>query len=151
MRAWKPGPRACHHFADSEIPANGADWATAIGHFNLTQTTGALTYTATTGPNSFVLQEDSSGLFLEILDNKIVVASAPLADVTSVSITGAANNDNSLTINYGNGLFTQAVTFDGGVGTGTHKLILEAATVTNEVYAPTGAHSGAVAGVLHRD
>jgi len=94
-----------------------------------------LSYTAVTGPNVFVLQQDGSGN-LEILDNSNVVASAALGTVSQVSIVGAANTNNTLTIDYSNGTFTQPVTFDGGTGAGSHSLTLQGGSATSDTYSP---------------
>jgi hypothetical protein len=94
-----------------------------------------LTYTAVTGPNNFVLQQDGNNN-LEILDNGTVVASAPVSLVSNVSIAGADNTDNTLTINYANGAFIQPVTFNGGNGTGHHALVLQGGTSTTDTYSP---------------
>src|SRR5262245_54290074 len=70
------------------------------------------------GPNSLVLRLDSSGTQLKLLDNGQIVAQELLSDVTSVQITGAAGETDTLTINYGPGFFTVPISFIGGAGGG---------------------------------
>jgi hypothetical protein len=83
------------------------------------------------GPLDFVAPDNAAndltlrldGANLEILDNGAVVASKALANTTSVTVVGADNTEDTLTIDYGPGEFTVPVTFDGGAG-GSNTLAL---------------------------
>jgi autotransporter-associated beta strand protein len=93
--------------------------------------------------NNFLLQKN--GANLDLYDNSNLVASDPIAEVTSVDIAG--QTDNALTIDY-TGISTNiAVTFDGGSGNGSglaHTLTLEGGTFTNETYTYSGSSGGAI-------
>ena len=66
-------------------------WPTsAVANFSV----APFVYIALIGPNAFVLQEDGLGN-LELLDNNIVVALAPVAQVPLVIVTGAPNTTNT--------------------------------------------------------
>ena len=99
----------------------------AVGIVNVpTTSTGpvALVYIIPTDGNShnITLELDLTGTDILVVDDDSgqVLNSLPAADVNQVQITGGANEDNYVTIDYTNGFFTVPVSFDGGTGTGTH-------------------------------
>jgi hypothetical protein len=86
---------------------------------------GPLTYTAPTGNGADNLILRLHGLNLELLDNSVVVRSRPLANTTSVVLTGANGEPDALTIdNTFGGLIPLAIAFDGGSGGGNALAIL---------------------------
>src|SRR5262249_49861320 len=68
-----------------------------------------------------------NGTVLELLDNGTVVLSRPLANTTSIVLTGAVNEPDSLTIDNGFGGLIQVpggIAFDGGAGGGNTLFLL---------------------------
>ncbi len=153
-----------HDINDSASPNNNGTWYAGAG-YDLVTGIGSpiannlvpaladvhgLVYTAplaTTAPfnttNNFLLQRN--GANLDLYDNSVLVASDPIAEVTSVAIAG--QTDDALTIDY-TGITTNiAVTFDGGSGNGSglaHTVTLENGSFTTETYTYTGSGSGAI-------
>jgi hypothetical protein len=77
----------------------------------------ALVFTAPSGNGADTMILQLNGTTLEILDNGSVVASQALARTSSVTITGANNENDSLTVDYSFGGFfsvTGGVSFAGG-------------------------------------
>ena len=99
---------------------------------------GSLTYNAPSGTNNFRLV--LSGANLDLYDNGNLVASQPVNQTLSVTISGGT--DNTLLVDYSGGVFSQPVTFDGGSGTAVHTLTLNGGTFSNDTYAPTSATAG---------
>jgi hypothetical protein len=80
---------------------------------------GILSVYGSSGADNFVLQLDASlPADLDVLNNGTLILQAPLASFNSIIVNGNGG-DNSLTVNYGNGLFAQPITFDGGAGNNT--------------------------------
>ena len=105
---------------------------------------------SSSGTNNFVLTEAGSNF--QLSDNGLVVFTQPVAETTSIDINadpavagdaGASVND-SLTIDYSGGVFTNAVTFDGGPGSGAHSITLRGGSFGSDTYTPTSSNSGSV-------
>lgn len=108
-------------------PGPGTVARTSPGEFTptlflakLTQPTGPLTYTAPAGngPDDLVLRR--KGGTVEVYDARTrrVVAGKPFDELSAVTITGAADEDDRLTVDYAGGGFypTTGITFAGGAG-----------------------------------
>src|SRR5581483_5810691 len=78
---------------------------------------GVLTIQGSVGADDIVLQIDpaNSSLF-DVLENGVPLLVTPLNSFNSIQMNGNGGDD-TLTVNYGNGLFRQPVTYDGGIGT----------------------------------
>ena len=99
------------------------------------------------------MRVDATGTLLQIVDAKNnILASQPLADVALVSITGQANTNNTLTVNYSNGFFTVPISFTGGGGAGSDVLKVVGTSSINAQYTPstTTAGSGTVCADIGR-
>ena len=111
--------------------------------FNYTADSGS-------GTNNFVLKE-VSGKF-QLTDNGLVVFTQPISQTTTINIKAdpavpgnpTAKVNDSLTIDYSGGVFSNAVNFDGGPGSATHTLTITGATFPSETYAYSGPHSGTI-------
>ena len=111
---------------------SGADAAAVDGGIPIAQTyapyvvaaTSPLTYTTDAGTHNLVLKEN--GANFELRDNGNLVFTQLIALTTSIVIKGdgdPAGVDNSLTLDYSGGVFnTLPVLFDGGNGSGSHKV-----------------------------
>jgi autotransporter-associated beta strand protein len=99
-----------------------------------------LLYMAPAGTNSFTLTENNG--ILDLLDNGTLVAYQPASQTTPIVIDGGT--DNSLTLDFSGGVFTNNVTFDGGTGSASHTLAVQNGSFTTETYGYTGAASGSL-------
>jgi len=117
--------------------------AAASAPFNYTADSGS-------GTNNFVLKKVGSNF--QLTDNGLVVFTQPTAKTTSININAdpavagdpSASINDSLTIDYSGGAFTNAVNFNGGPGSAAHTLTITGGTFPNESYAYTGTQSGTI-------
>lgn len=109
---------------------------------------GPLTYEAPEGQGGNDIQLVQNGSTIEVLNNSVIVASAPRAETTSIDIIGARNESNLLILDYSPVNTTSdlpapvgiPISFDGGSPAGT--LFLEGGNFTNEEDYPSGPSSG---------
>jgi hypothetical protein len=114
-------------------------WATQITRLDWSPPTAA-NYTAPVGgPNQIEVRQNFNNL--EILNNGILVATQALASISAITVNGAANTDDTVTISYYGQL---PVTVDGGSGTGTNKLI--GPYLVTSTWNLTGTNSGNIHG-----
>ncbi len=131
---------------------NSADATTVDGGIPIAQTyapyvvaaSSPLTYTTDAGTHNLVLKEN--GPNFELRDNGNLVFTQPVALTTNIVISGdgdPAGVDNSLTLDYSGAVFnTVPVTFDGGNGSGNHKVTVTGAALTSLTYDATAASVG---------
>src|SRR5207249_3006606 len=84
---------------------------------------------------------------LETLAGTTVVDSRPLVAVSSVTIDGAANVDNHLTVDYQFGGFFAipgGITFNGGTGAGNDGLLIKGNTFTDVTHTFTSGQDGSL-------
>src|SRR5262249_12685172 len=112
-------------------PAPGGD------QFSSTLTVvGPITYS---GSGQLKLELDATGTDLQFFVNNMLQSSRPLADITTITVNGAASAD-TLTLDYSNGVFLKPISFDGGTGGDT--LQLNGNTLTSLTYLATAPHAG---------
>ena len=103
-----------------------------------------LTYNTDAGTHNLVLKKN--GANFELRDNGNLVFTQPVALTTSIIINGdgdPAGVDNSLTLDYSGGVFnTLPVTFDGGNGSGAHKVTVTGAVLTSLTFDAAAAGAG---------
>jgi ELWxxDGT repeat protein len=111
------------------------DSVSVAGPVNFTSTGGAVSVTLASGN-------------LEILAGANVVSSAPLANVTSVTINGANGVANSFTLDYSGGTFIVpgGITFNGGAlpGTPSNSLTILGGAFDTDTFDFSATHNGSI-------
>src|SRR5205085_1958883 len=119
-------------FTTANQSLTGANFDANVFSFDSTGH-GFVQWTVTSIPGSnghFVLKENTATGNFELRDNGTLVFTQPVALTNAIHINAdpsvpgqpGASVDDSLTIDYSGGTFSNAVTFDGGPGGGTHTL-----------------------------
>jgi uncharacterized repeat protein (TIGR01451 family) len=105
---------------------------------------GPLNFTSAGG---LVTLTDTNGILQVVVQGK-VVASAALANISSVTITGATGVENAFKIDYSQGTFfvPGGITFNGGAlpGTPSNSLTIDGGSFDQEVFHYSDAHDGSV-------
>ncbi len=99
-------------------------------------------------PSTYTLRLDGTGANVQIVNGANVLASAPLADTTSISIAGHAAGGDVLTLDYSNGdpLFngTSGITLNFNGGTANQATLDVTGPVNAVTYDASSAHAGAL-------
>jgi Ca2+-binding RTX toxin-like protein len=110
-----------------------------------------LTFTSPVGNglDDMVLRRNVAGDKLQLFDNGVLVAQQNVTGLTAVQITGAAGEVDRLTLDYGNGLFSFPVSFNGGTGSGDRVSVSANAnfTLTNSLLSASVGSSVTLTGV----
>src|SRR5262249_33781448 len=107
----------------------------SANNFTLT-VSGPVTYS---GSGQLKLELDAAGTNLQFFVNNVLLASSPLAGITSIMINAPATAD-KLPPHYTNGVFLKPITFDGGTGGDTLRLANN--TLTSLTYLATAPSAG---------
>lgn len=88
-----------------------------------------------------VLSLNSAGSRVLLTDNGVQVASRTIGSLSAIEITGAANENDTLVVNYSAGMFNIPITYNGGVG-GFDSLEVIGTTATSANYDPSATTPG---------
>jgi Ca2+-binding RTX toxin-like protein len=102
-----------------------------------------LSYTAPlgNGPDVLVLRLDTSGTRVELTDNGLSIASRPVSSLSAIEITGAANENDTLVVDYTAGVFNVPVFYNGGAA-GVDSLEVIGTTASSALYNPSATTPG---------